>query len=328
MTKDSIIEGLDVYNTSGAAIQIYNTGGDSPDNNIIRNSRFHDITRSGYTSGQGTALLLDGGIGNQVYNNVIYGIDLPGNQTTHVGIVVVGGSNYLIANNTIANNVDVGGIRVEAGASNTIVRNNIVVNNGTPMWEDFGQNTSKSNNLGSTPATGWITGDPSFVNAAARDYHLQADSDAIDAGATVAQVASDFDGLARPQNSIYDIGAYEYPATPAVLAPTVTILTPTSAETFTTTQAELSEPADRVTGSAVDDISVASCSWVNTATGHSGATVGTTAWSIPILPLATGVNPVTVTCLDGAGNMGSDTLTITSTGTPVQSYRLRIRSAQ
>ena len=46
-----------------------------------------------------------------------------------------------------------------------------------------------------------------FVSAT--DYHLQAGSPAIDAGATVA-VTDDFDGNPRPQGQAYDIGAFEW----------------------------------------------------------------------------------------------------------------------
>ena len=49
--------------------------------------------------------------------------------------------------------------------------------------------------------------DPMFVSAT--DYHLQAGSPAIDAGATVA-VTDDFDGNPRPQGQAYDIGAFEW----------------------------------------------------------------------------------------------------------------------
>jgi hypothetical protein len=42
------------------------------------------------------------------------------------------------------------------------------------------------------------------------DFHLQPGSPAIDSGATVSHTTIDFDGSSRPQNSLYDIGAYEY----------------------------------------------------------------------------------------------------------------------
>jgi predicted outer membrane repeat protein len=54
-----------------------------------------------------------------------------------------------------------------------------------------------------------VAGDPLFVNPAGDNYHLAAGSPAIDTGANVG-VATDLDGVTRPQGNGYDIGAYEY----------------------------------------------------------------------------------------------------------------------
>ena len=66
-----------------------------------------------------------------------------------------------------------------------------------------GTNTTLSNNT---------TGTPSFTNAVGDDFTLQSGSDARDAGTDVsaAGVTTDYIGTARPQNSVFDIGAYEY----------------------------------------------------------------------------------------------------------------------
>jgi hypothetical protein len=66
-----------------------------------------------------------------------------------------------------------------------------------------------------------LTADPKFVNAAASDFHLQATSPAINAGATIGIVTTDFSGVSRPQGAEYDIGAHEYPGIqPALPSPT------------------------------------------------------------------------------------------------------------
>jgi hypothetical protein len=54
-------------------------------------------------------------------------------------------------------------------------------------------------------------GTSAFVDAAKHDYHLAANVPAIDAGDLISQVATDRDGVPRPQGSIHDLGAYERP---------------------------------------------------------------------------------------------------------------------
>jgi len=55
-----------------------------------------------------------------------------------------------------------------------------------------------------------LYGDPLFVNAANRDYHLTAYSPAINAGTSEGAPAADLDGISRPQGESHDIGSYEY----------------------------------------------------------------------------------------------------------------------
>ena len=67
-----------------------------------------------------------------------------------------------------------------------------------------------------TGLLGNIAVDPHFVNAVG-DFHLQSDSPAIDAGTFVGGLNFDFDGILRPHNVLYDIGAYEYDGIPLML---------------------------------------------------------------------------------------------------------------
>jgi hypothetical protein len=61
-----------------------------------------------------------------------------------------------------------------------------------------------------------------FVDIGADDYHLDADSPAVDAGVSLADVTEDLDGQARPAGAGYDIGAYEFSLlTPAGFLPLV-----------------------------------------------------------------------------------------------------------
>ncbi len=50
---------------------------------------------------------------------------------------------------------------------------------------------------------------PQFVDPAAKDYHLKSTPSAINAGVTLPEVTSDYDGRSQPQGGGYDIGAYE-----------------------------------------------------------------------------------------------------------------------
>ena len=54
--------------------------------------------------------------------------------------------------------------------------------------------------------------DPKLVDAVGNDFHLQAGSRLIDAGAEMLDVTNDYDGVARPQGRRYDIGAFEFQA--------------------------------------------------------------------------------------------------------------------
>jgi hypothetical protein len=82
------------------------------------------------------------------------------------------------------------------------VRNNIVYLCNGNIQNYNGSGTTQDHNL--------VGVNPLFVNAGAGDFHLQAGSPAIDAGTSLPQVTDDFEGNPRPQNSVYDIGAFEY----------------------------------------------------------------------------------------------------------------------
>jgi MYXO-CTERM domain-containing protein len=106
-----------------------------------------------------------------------------------------------------------------------IVKNNIFMNVETSYWaSDGGQVTGDSNIImtANPPdpvgAHDLVATDPLFVDAANNDFHLQAESPAIDKGEALPDVAADHDGIARPQGSGWDIGAFEYCAGSCPLA--------------------------------------------------------------------------------------------------------------
>jgi len=87
--------------------------------------------------------------------------------------------------------------------------------------------------------------------------------------------------------------------------PAVSITSPTSNATLTTTASPLT-----LGGSASDNVAVTQVSWVNNR-GGSGTATGTTSWSASGIVLLSGSNTLTVTARDAAGNTRTDTLTVT-----------------
>jgi hypothetical protein len=92
-------------------------------------------------------------------------------------------------------------------------------------------------------------------------------------------------------------------------APTVTITAPTSNATYTTSSSPLA-----LGGTAADNVGVTQVTWANDRGGSGSATSTTnwTNWSASVA-LQSGTNVLTVTARDGAGNPGTDTLTVTYT---------------
>ncbi|UJS17063.1 MAG: Ig-like domain-containing protein [Candidatus Jettenia sp.] len=93
---------------------------------------------------------------------------------------------------------------------------------------------------------------------------------------------------------------------PDITAPVVTITSPTSVDTYTTNNAMID-----LGGAASDDISgISNIVWSNS-NGNSGTASGTTSWAISDITLSKGDNKITVKATDGAGNTGTDIISIT-----------------
>jgi hypothetical protein len=190
----SIVRGNVIYDCLGAGI--YAVADDYPTNtndNVLIDGNICHTAHAGATQ---ACIVVGHGSNAVVSNNIVYGAAKgiatsagPANSTT----------NAKIYHNTLhANTGDA--IRIEAGATGTDIRNNIMWQNGG-LLSDGGAGTTQSANLPT---------DPLFVNQAARNYKLQAISDARNGGITLASVTLDFDGANRPQGACSDIGAYEF----------------------------------------------------------------------------------------------------------------------
>ncbi len=78
--------------------------------------------------------------------------------------------------------------------SNVTVSNNVYYNSGNGPSQD-----AKA-----------VNNNPLFVNVAMGDFRLQGTSPAKNTGAALEIVTKDIDGIGRPQDGAWDIGAYEY----------------------------------------------------------------------------------------------------------------------
>jgi hypothetical protein len=151
------------------------------------------------------------------------------------------------------------------------------------------------------------------------DYSITTNSAAYNAGSAsydtdygMGSILDGFiqmDGAARG-SSVHSWGAYEPDLDGAdTTDPTVSIATPTSSATYSTTASSVS-----VGGTASDNVGVSSVSGSADTTGVIVIS-GTTTWSGTV-DLDMGANVVTITATDAASNTGTDTITITRTEAP------------
>jgi parallel beta-helix repeat protein len=153
------------------------------------------------------------GSDQDVYNNTVWN----GNH----GIAISGSSGTKAFNNTIFN-VSLSGISYH-DYTQPEIKNNIVYNATAPRdgdivkWdlEGSGEATVASNLCSTSSAHCTLEGDPRFIDPSAGDFRLQADSPAIDQGEPLGSpYDTDADGFPRPNDCCYDIGAYEFGASP------------------------------------------------------------------------------------------------------------------
>jgi hypothetical protein len=156
-------------------------------------------------------------------------VNIVNNTTTSSGVgIVVGGGDFYHSTTGKADYVNVfnnivfdNGIGVTeqgtTGANNSYL-NNLVYQNSSKNW-DLDPGKSNANT---------ISADPQFVNynrtGTSVDFHLKSTSPAINKGTANLAPSTDIEGTARPQNSYFDIGAYEYKAGAAVMSVSPTSL--------------------------------------------------------------------------------------------------------
>ena len=89
--------------------------------------------------------------------------------------------------------------------------------------------------------------------------------------------------------------------------PTIAVTEPSSTGLYTSASSTVS-----ISGTAADPVGVTSVSWANSL-GGVGTATGTTTWSIPSVTVSSGINVVTVTAHNAAGQSVAATITITYT---------------
>jgi hypothetical protein len=212
-TSDNLVDSNWVHNNWGYGIHVFSGSLAEPNNNIVRNNRVNNNTRSG----PGGGITLDGD-GSLVYNNLVYS-NVCASSCSGAGIFNRFGrtpdsppTNSKILNNTVWNNRGEG---INAKGSG-IIGNNIVYQNspGTPIVNEGGAATLQTNLCEEAATCAPFTGNPSFVNAAGGNFHLQDGSPAIGAGTTRTEFTTDFENNTRPQGAAWDIGAYEFHTPP------------------------------------------------------------------------------------------------------------------
>jgi hypothetical protein len=153
-------------------------------------------------------MLTDAGVGGprrnvEIFNNTVY----EGNDEWFNGITIMSRNveNIVIRNNLIVSEYPIGKILVSDASilAELSVDHNLVSGPGG-CYDD----APDCRDLSAVPEN--IVADPDLVDPESGDCHLAPGSPAIDAGATIESLLTDFDRVARPQGKGIDIGAFEY----------------------------------------------------------------------------------------------------------------------
>ena len=203
------------------------TGGNSDNHNSANRCKFTENTKPLVDQHSGTGP----GLGDMFIDfvNCVFGIT----ANTEGIDLGTGTSNGTVKNCSFVTNTDQSGhhIILAAVIENTVVQNLASTSN---HLVGIQANSSRSNNATfgnfATAQTGGTDGgnnlegqDPLFTDTTLSnpDLSIPSNSPLVDAGKTISAITVDFNGVTRPQNANYDIGAFElelpafYPANDA-----------------------------------------------------------------------------------------------------------------
>lgn len=207
VTSNNIAGNRQTSTTIGGGGGIYEGNSDSVIwNNLVRGNAGHG----------GGGLCFSGTGSWVVLNNTVIG-----NSSTGTGTAAYGGGMFVggkttgktsIVNNIFAQNND---YQIFDSGHLSSYDNNLVVNGGKGSY--FGYVTGVVTNIaalnGNTTmheASGNLTGNLGFVDAAAADYRLTSASAAVNRARISGAPSNDYRGARRPYGGGYDIGAYEW----------------------------------------------------------------------------------------------------------------------
>ncbi len=299
--------------TSGCTIHhndIYNTGttGEPTQNSGIQINpgTNADCHNNKVDTGTGTGIFDVGRGGSHIYNNLIMNQGDGGISAQDYPPVDTRG--YIFANNTLINNKNYGMYMYSQNTLQNIFINNIIVATNQSGYKYVALNNPSA--IKWTASNNIQTADVNsikFANAAGKDYHLTtASALALNVGkdATANGVTIDYEGTARPQGGVFDIGAYEFKTTTtANKAPVAsagadkTITLPTSSTTLT--------------GSGTDsDGTIASYAWTKVSGGAATLTNASSA-TLSLSALVAGTYTFRLTVKDNAGATGTDDVVLT-----------------
>ena len=143
-------------------------------------------------------------------NGKIYGNTFVDNGDGN-GIMNDAGYNIDYHNNIFAYNSNYDLYVTSTAATNSTANYNLYYDSVQVGWQGSNYYSVAAFNSGKGHEANGVSGDPSFTNRTSDDYSVQSDSEAIDVGEDLSEdYTDDFLGVTRPQNSIFDIGAYEF----------------------------------------------------------------------------------------------------------------------
>jgi hypothetical protein len=239
------------------------------DNNTVFNNIMIAPNKGMYVNDKPPGTATGPGTGYKIFNNTIV-------RVQELGIAIATSD---VEMNRFKNNI----IHLAQG-TNFIIRNNVPVDTSNNFY------TNNINTL-------------QFEDAAANDYRLKASSPAVNAGANVAAfgVTFDYAGLARPQEGVFDIGAYEragqtgYPLVNAGADQTITL--PVNTATLTGTASDVGG-------------SITSQSWTQVSGPNAAAIQNPGTLSTSVTGLAVGTYKFKLTVTDNTALSASDEIQV------------------